>query len=253
MSVAFFDCFSGVAGDMILGALIDLGVESKYLKNELEKLDISGYTFDVKKVEKNHITASDVYITVNEDEQHSRSFKDIKKLIGESNLDDDVKDLSKKIFHRLAEAEGKVHNVSVDDVHFHEVGAVDSIIDIVGSVIGLKKLGVDQVFCSKLPLGSGFVNCAHGRIPIPAPATAELLRDVPVYQSDADHEMVTPTGAAFITTVSEGFGKMPPMKIKKAGYGAGKIQSNMPGLLRVYIGELEKEKSINGVKCHLFN
>jgi len=133
-----------------------------------------------------------------------------------------------------------VHNVDVDDVHFHEVGAVDSIIDIVGSVIGLKKLGVDQVFCSKLPLGSGFVNCSHGRIPIPAPATVELLRDTPAYQSDADHEMVTPTGAAVITTLAEGFGEMTSIKIEKIGYGAGKIQSSQPGVLRVFLGKKEK-------------
>ena len=162
-------------------------------------------------------------------------------MIDNSNLDDNVKDLSKKIFYNLAVAESKVHNVDFDDVHFHEVGAVDSIIDIVGSVIGLKKLEINQVFCSKLPLGSGFVNCSHGIIPIPSPATSELLRDIPVYQSNADHEMITPTGAAVITTIAEDFGKMPNMKISKIGYGAGKIKSNMPGLLRVYIGELEKE------------
>jgi len=202
MTVAYFDCFSGIAGDMILGAVIDLGVDIEFLKKEIEKLGISGYSIDVKKVEKNNITASDVYITVNEEEQHHRSFKDIKKLIEDSQLDDEVKDLSKKIFYNLAVAEGKVHNTSVDDVHFHEVGAVDSIIDIVGSVIGLKNLGVEQVFCSKLPLGSGSVKCSHGVIPIPAPATVELLRDVPVYQSNADHEMVTPTGAAVITTIA---------------------------------------------------
>lgn len=241
MTIAYFDCFSGISGDMILGAIIDLGVDSKFLKNELEKLCLTGYSLDIKKVEKNHITASDVYVTVRHEEQHSRSFKDIKKLIDDSDLDYDVKELSKKIFHRLAEAEGKVHNTSIDNVHFHEVGAVDSIIDIVGSVIGLKKLVIEQVFCSKLPLGSGFVNCSHGIIPIPSPATSELLRDIPVYQSNADHEMVTPTGAAVITTIAEDFGKMPSMKITKIGYGAGKIKSNMPGLLRVYIGELEKE------------
>jgi len=241
MTVAYFDCFSGIAGDMILGAVIDLGVDIDFLKKEIEKLGISGYSIDVKKVEKNNVTASDVYITVNEEEQHHRSFKDIKKLIDESSLDNEVTYLSEKIFYNLAVAEGKVHNTSVDDVHFHEVGAIDSIIDIVGSVIGLKKLGVDHVFCSKLPLGSGFVNCSHGKIPIPAPATVELLRDIPVYQSNADHEMVTPTGAAVITTLADGFGEMPLMKIKKIGYGAGKIQSKMPGLLRVYIGELEKK------------
>jgi len=240
MKVAYFDCFSGIAGDMILGALIDLGVDIDFLKKEIGKLGISGYSIDVKKVEKNNIAASDVYITVNEEEQQHRSFKDIKKLIDESSLDDDVKDLSKKIFYNLAVAEGKVHNTSVDDVHFHEVGAVDSIIDIVGSVIGLKSLGVDQVFCSKLPLGSGSIKCSHGVIPIPAPATVELLQGFPVYKSDANHEMVTPTGAAVVTTLAEKFGDMPSIKIEKTGYGAGKIKSSMPGLLRIYLGELEK-------------
>lgn len=240
MSVAFFDCFSGIAGDMILGALIDLGVDGDYLKKELEKLGISGYEINVRKVEKNHVTGTDVHITVKKEQQHHRSLSDINNLIDDSSLDDDVKELSKKIFHRLAEAESKIHNVKVDDVHFHEVGAVDSIIDIVGAVIGLKKLGVENVFCSHLPLGKGFVTCSHGMIPIPAPATVELLKDVPVYQTDVDHEMVTPTGAAVITTIADSFGEMPLMKIKKVGYGAGKIKSEQPGLLRVFLGELEK-------------
>ena len=237
MNVAYFDCFSGIAGDMILGALIDLGVDIDFLKKEIEKLGITGYNIDVKKTVKNDMTASDAHILVNFDEQHHRSFKDIKKLIDDSSLDKDVRNLSEKIFYNLAVAESKVHKVDVDEVHFHEVGAVDSIIDIVGSVIGLKKLGVQQVFCSSLPLGSGYTNCSHGKIPIPAPATLELLRDIPVYQSDANHEMVTPTGAAVITTIADGFGEMPLMKIKKVGYGAGKIKSKQPGLLRVFLGE----------------
>jgi len=241
MTVAYFDCFSGIAGDMILGAVIDLGVDIGFLKKEFGKLDISGYSIDVKKVEKNNFMASDVFITVNEDEQHHRSFKDIKKIIDESSLDDDIKELSKKIFYNLAVAEGKVHKKEVDDVHFHEVGAIDSIIDIVGSVIGLKRLGVEQIFCSKLPLGSGSVKCSHGVIPIPAPATVELLRSVPVYQSDAKHEMVTPTGAAVITTLAEGFGEMPPIEIEKIGYGVGKIKSSKPGVLRVFLGQKKKE------------
>ena len=245
MTTAYFDCFSGIAGDMVLGALIDLGLDVNYLKKELKKLDISGYKIDVKKIKKNNITASDVYIIVNEEKQHHRSFNDIKKLIDGSQLDNDVKDMSVKIFHNLAIAESKVHNVDVEDVHFHEVGAIDSIIDIVGAAIGLKKLGIEQVFCSNLPVGKGFVNCSHGVIPIPAPATVELLRDAPVYQSDADHEMVTPTGAAFITTVADGFGDMPLMKINKVGYGAGKIESKQPGVLRIYIGKLEKNRNYN--------
>lgn len=247
MSVAFFDCFSGIAGDMILGALIDLGLDSNYLKKELKKVGISGYEFDVKKVEKNHITGTDVYVIVKE-KQHHRSLTDIKNLIDNSKLDKEIKKLSKQIFLRLAKAESKIHNVDIDEVHFHEVGAIDSIIDIVGTAIGLKKLQIKEVFSSNLPLGKGFVKCSHGIIPIPAPATVQLLKDVPVYQTNANHEMVTPTGAAVITTISHSFGKMPPMKIKKIGYGAGKIESEYPGLLRVYTGNLEKNRKLQSHK-----
>ncbi len=237
MTIAYFDCFSGIAGDMILGALIDLGLDIKDLKKELEKLDLSGYEINVKKVEKNRITGTDVYITVKE-KQHHRSLSDINNIIDNSKLGKEVKELSKKIFFRLAKAESKIHNVKMDEVHFHEVGAVDSIIDIVGAAIGLEKLGIENVFCSHLPLGKGFVKCSHGKIPIPAPATVELLKNIPVYQTDINHEMVTPTGAAVITTIANSFGEMPLMKIKKVGYGAGKIKSENPSLLRVFLGEL---------------
>jgi len=240
MTIVYFDCFSGIAGDMILGALIDLGLEIKDLKKELEKLDLSGYEINVKKVEKNHITGTDVYIIVKE-KQHHRSLSDIENIIDKSKLDKEVKELSKKIFFRLAKAESKIHNVKIDEVHFHELGAVDSIIDIVGAAIGLKKLGIENVFSSHLPLGKGFVKCSHGTIPIPAPATVELLKNIPVFQTDINHEMVTPTGAAVITTIASSFGEMPLMKIKKVGYGAGKIESENPSLLRVFLGELEKK------------
>jgi uncharacterized protein (TIGR00299 family) protein len=240
-TIAYFDCFSGIAGDMILGALIDCGVDSKYLKEELEKLELSGYTIEVKKVKKNNITATDVYIDIDETQQH-RNLSDINNILDNSKLDEKIVTQSKAIFQRLAEAESKVHNIDIDEVHFHEVGAIDSILDIVGSVLGLHALKIGTVYSSALPLGSGFVTCAHGTIPIPAPATVELLQNIPVYQSDATHEMVTPTGAAFITTIAKDFGKIPPMKIKRIGYGAGKIQSNQPGLLRIYIGQIEKKK-----------
>lgn len=238
MAVAFFDCFSGIAGDMILGALIDLGVNSKYLKTELEKLNVSGYEFKVQEVEKNHISATDILINIHE-KQHPRNLTDINNIIDNSKLSSNVKKLSKNIFHRLAEAESKIHNVEINKVHFHEVGAIDSIIDIVGAAIALKKLEINHVFCSKIPLGAGFTKCSHGIIPIPAPATVELLKNVPVYQTDSDHEMVTPTGAAVITSIAEKYGEMPSMKIKKIGYGAGKIKSDKPGLLRIFLGELE--------------
>lgn len=240
MTIAYFDCFSGIAGDMILGALIDLGLDINYLKKELKKLDLSEYEIDVKNIEKNHISCKDVYITVKE-KQHHRSLSDINSIIQNSKLDKEVKELSKNIFLRLAEAESKIHNVDINKVHFHEVGAVDSIIDIVGALIGLKKLGIEKVFCSRLPLGKGFVKCSHGKIPIPAPATVELLKNVPVYQTDVNHEMITPTGAAVIIAVANNFGEMPLMKIKKIGYGAGKIESENPSLLRIFLGELEKK------------
>ena len=238
MTVAYFDCFSGICGDMILGALVDLGLDIKFLKKELEKLNLSGYEINVKKVERNHITGTDVYVIVKE-KQHHRNLQDINKIIDDSTLDAEIKQMSKKIFLKLAQAESRVHNTSIEKIHFHEVGAVDSIIDIVGAVIGIKKLDIDEIFCSHLPLGNGFVTCAHGVIPIPAPATVELLKNVPVYQTDRMQELVTPTGAAIITTFTDYFGEMPHMKINKVGYGAGKTKSDYPNLLRVFLGELE--------------
>ncbi len=236
MTILYFDCFSGIAGDMILGALIDLGVDSAVLKKELRKLPLTGYDILVKKVESNHIAATDVTVTVTED-QHHRSLSDIIDLLKRSTLDDTVKHLSQKIFQNLGAAEAKIHDVDVEEVHFHEVGAVDSIIDIVGSVIGITKLKIEVIYCSPLPLGHGFVSCEHGMLPLPAPATVELLKDIPVYSVDRNQETVTPTGAAVMKTLADSFGDIPLMKIKKIGYGCGKIPSSYPSLLRVYLGE----------------
>jgi uncharacterized protein (TIGR00299 family) protein len=240
MKVAYFDCFSGIAGDMILGALLDVGVPLNFLKDEIQKLRFSGYRVEMKKVEKKGITASDVTITCDEEQPH-RSFEDITHLIDDSALDTDIKDRSIEIFLNLAQAESKVHNIEVKKVHFHEVGSVDSIIDIVGSVIGLKKLKIHEIFCSPLPLGSGFVVCQHGTIPVPAPATVELLKGIPTYALDSGHEMVTPTGAAIITSLCSQYGDMPPMDIEHVGYGAGKIKSAYPGVLKVVVGK-KREK-----------
>ncbi len=237
MRVAYFDCFSGIAGDMILGALIDLGVKSSVLKQELQKIDVSGYCLTVRKTKYNHIAGTDVCITVKQPQQ-ARRFSDIKKCITTSVLDDWVKKTSVDIFFRLAQAESTVHGIRVEDVHFHEVGAVDALLDIVGSVVGLQKLGVEKVFCSPLPLGKGFISCAHGILPVPAPATAELVKQIPVYSDERRQELVTPTGAAIITTIASSFGSMPLMKIEKVGYGAGKIKSEYPNLLRVFLGDL---------------
>jgi len=249
MTIAYFDCFSGIAGDMILGALIDLGVDETFLKKELKKLPLTGYDIEVKKVECNHIAATDVMVVVTED-QHHRSLSDIIDVLKRSTLDDTVKTLCRNIFYNLGRAEAKIHNVDIEDVHFHEVGAVDSIVDIVGSVIVTTKLCIDTIYCSPLPLGHGFVSCEHGMLPLPAPATVELLKGIPVYSIDRNQETVTPTGAAVITTLSSKFGEMPLMKITRIGYGSGKIPSKYPSLLRVFLGELENksQKKCTGKK-----
>jgi hypothetical protein len=240
MTVAYFDCFSGIAGDMILGALLDLGVKDTVLKKELKKLPLSGYDLKIKKVQSNHITATDVTVIVTE-HQHHRSLSDINDLLDRSSLDPTVKKLCQTIFYNLGKAEARIHNVDIEEVHFHEVGAVDSIVDIVGSIIGVNLLDIDTIICSPLPLGHGFVSCEHGLLPLPAPATVELLKGIPVYSVERNQETVTPTGAAVIRTLATRFGEMPAMKITHIGYGSGKIHSTYPNLLRVFLGELEKK------------
>jgi len=222
MTVAYFDCFSGIAGDMIMGALLDLGLDEALLKKELKKLSLTGYDMRVKKVESNHITATDVTIIVTED-QHHRSLSDINDILNRSSLEPQIKKLSQNIFYNLGKAEARIHNVDIEEVHFHEVGAVDSIVDIVGSVIGVTLLGIDTIICSPLPLGHGFVSCEHGLLPLPAPATVELLKGIPVYTVERNQETVTPTGAAVITTLASRFGEI------------------HPSLLRVFLGELEEK------------
>ena len=241
MVVAYFDCFSGIAGDMILGALIDAGFKVSVLEKELKKLDLTGYKISVKKVSYNHIAGTDVNIEIKDVHTH-RSLSDIERLIKDSELDKKIKQKSISIFQRLGEAESKVHDIPIEKVHFHEVGAVDAIIDIVGSVTGLNSLSIEEVYCSPLPMGKGFVKCAHGVLPIPAPATVGLVKGKPVYSDERKQELVTPTGAAIITTIADGFGNMPLMKIDRIGYGSGKTISKYPNLLRVFLGELYQNK-----------
>lgn len=232
---------------MILGALIDLGIDVPFLKNELKKLPLTGYDISVKSVECNHIAATDVTVSITED-QHHRSLSDILDLLRCSTLSPEIKKLSQNIFYNLGKAEAKIHNVDIEKVHFHEVGAVDSIIDIVGSVIGITKLGIEKIYCSPLPLGHGFVSCEHGILPLPAPATVELLKGIPVYSVDRKQETVTPTGAAIMKTLANQFGEIPHMKITRIGYGSGKIQSEYPNVLRVFLGELEKKPRTKNTK-----
>jgi hypothetical protein len=238
--VAYFDIFSGISGNMILGALLDMGLDLEFLKDELAKLDLDGYQLKLEKRVKNGITGAylEVEVRDNCDKRHGRHLADIESLIEESELNREVKDLSKRIFRRLAEAEAKIHNRDIEEIHFHEVGAVDSIVDIVGAVIGIKSLGIEEIYASRVHTGTGFVNCAHGKIPVPAPATLELLRDIPIYSSGIQNELVTPTGAAIITTLAKKFAYLPLIKLEKIGYGAGSRDLEIPNLLRISIGEL---------------
>jgi uncharacterized protein (TIGR00299 family) protein len=247
MKIAYFDCFSGISGDMTLGVLIDLGVEPKSLQSELAKLKLDGYELSFAKVKKHGITGTKANVELHHhehsdhhDHHHGRHLSDILKLISDSELSDNVKIKSSRIFTKLGEAEAKVHDTDIEEVHFHEVGAVDAIVDIVGSVIGISVLGIEKIYSSPLPLGQGFVKSSHGIIPVPAPATVELLKGVPNKQSEIQCELVTPTGAAIISTLAEGFGAMPEMVINRVGYGAGtKDLTEQPNLLRVILGMAE--------------
>ncbi|MCK4224032.1 MAG: nickel pincer cofactor biosynthesis protein LarC, partial [candidate division Zixibacteria bacterium] len=236
MKIAYFDCFSGISGDMILGALIDAGLDLKELDLELRKLKISGFKLKAEKTEKLGISGTKFKVDVTE-HHVERHLKDMIEIVDQSELSDDVKNLSKKIFKELARAEAKIHNKNIEEIHFHEVGGLDSIVDVIGSLIGIEKLGIEGVHSSKVHVGTGFVECEHGTIPVPAPATLELLKEIPIYSKGIKAELVTPTGACILKTLSKSFGVMPEMKMKKIGYGAGSRDLEIPNLLRVYIGE----------------
>lgn len=236
MKIAYFHCFSGISGDMTLGAMLDAGLELGQLETDLAKLNLTGYHLKTEKVVKNGIGGTKVHVLVEEEPTH-RHLHYITDIITNSTLPDVVKSKSIEIFSRLAEAEAKVHQTTPDKIHFHEVGALDAIIDVVGAVIGFWRLGIEEVYASPLNTGSGFTHCAHGVIPVPAPAVLELLQGVPVYAKDADYELVTPTGAAIISTYCASFGNIPPMKVINTGYGAGERDLVLPNLLRLTIGE----------------
>ncbi|UCE65161.1 MAG: LarC family nickel insertion protein, partial [Candidatus Zixiibacteriota bacterium] len=232
MKLAFFDCFSGVAGDMIIGSLLDAGLSLDHLRLELEKLGLKGYSLSADKVVKNNISATKFDVQILE-EQPYRKPKDIVEIIGNSKLDDEIKLQSIAIFNRLARAEAKVHGEPIDKIHFHEVGAVDAIVDVCGAVIGLKMLGVKKVFSSPLSLGTGRIETDHGVMPIPAPATAELVKEAPVRMTTIETELTTPTGAAVLTTLAD-FNAPEILEPKQVGYGAGSRDlQELPNLLRV--------------------
>src|SRR3989344_9137578 len=221
MKIAYFDSFSGISGDMIIGALIDIGLDFNYLKKELNKLKLKNYRIEAKKIIKNGIDAIKFDVISNRNSHEERNLKEINKIIDNSKLDNKIKNIVKKIFLKIAQAEAKIHNKQIDKIHFHEIGAIDTIIDVAGAVIGFKKLGIEKIYCSKLNVGTGFVEFSHGKFPVPAPATAEILRGVLVYHNNIAAELVTPTGAAIITALAESFGEMPSMALERVGYGAG--------------------------------
>lgn len=239
MKIAYFDCFSGASGDMLLGALVDCGMDPGVLEKIISSLGLArACRVRIEKVLKNKISATQIFIELTSEDQPQRTLSDIREIITNSDLSADVKTQSLSVFQRLAEAEAKIHGCRPDNIHFHEVGAIDSIVDIVGVVAGLEALGVQEVFASPLPLGSGFAKTQHGQIPLPSPATVELLKGVPVYGSGTASEMVTPTGAALLREFVRRFGPIPAMEITKIGYGAGiRDLSDRPNVIRLLIGE----------------
>lgn len=242
MRTIYLDCFAGISGNMFLGALLDLGLPEEYLRRELAKLPVKGYELSIRRVQKQGVSAYYLDVLL-ERHHHHRHLPDIFQIIDGADLDNWVKETAKKIFLRLAQAEAKVHGTTVDHVHFHEVGAVDAIIDIVGAAIGLHYLQVDCLYTSDLRTGSGFVKCSHGRMPVPAPATAELLQGIPYQNGDIAKELVTPTGAAIVATLGQGHGAMPRGFTGKAiGYGAGTWDLDIPNVVRAVLGEIAGER-----------
>ena len=244
MKIAYFDCFSGVSGDMTLGALLACGADEAEFRARLGALDVPGCELSVQRVTRKGITATDVDVRlVEQDQGHGRHLSDIAEILAGSSLPPRVTQNALAVFTRLADAEAKIHGTSRDQIHFHEVGAVDAIVDIVGSCLLLDMLGVERVVTSSIPCGYGTIACQHGIMPVPAPATMELLQGFPVHSVDIRGELVTPTGAALLTTLSDPAmaGKMPAMRVLSNGFGAGKKQfkPDMPNLLRVILGETE--------------
>lgn len=236
MKLAYFDCFSGASGDMILAALLDSGLNLDTWKTELAKLPVKRYDLHVSKTLKKTISATQIHVEIPHEHTH-RPLSTILSMIESSHLSDFVKNVSTRIFTRLGEAEARIHQCSIDEIEFHEVGAIDAIIDIVGACIGIELLGIQEIWVSPLHLGKGFVDCAHGRLPVPPPAVVELLKGIPVYSSEVEGELVTPTGAAILSTLAKGFGPLPSMRINHIGYGAGYRDLPIPNVLRVFIGE----------------
>ena len=241
MKTLYFDCFAGASGDMILGAMVAAGVDPSFLRQQLSLLPVDGFSVEFETVNRSGLSATHAHVETAHEHKH-RHLADIKEIIERSGLSEPVKQRSVRIFERLAEAEARVHNEPVDRVHFHEVGALDAIVDVAGAAICFDALKIHRFVCSPLHVGSGMVQMAHGRFPVPPPAVAELLNGVPFYATDVKGELLTPTGAAIITTVCSEYGPIPQMTTEATGYGAGTREyEDFPNVLRVFIGETDSK------------
>jgi uncharacterized protein (TIGR00299 family) protein len=241
MKLAYFDCFSGISGDMTLGALVDAGCDVERLRADLRGLQVPGWELSAEKVWKNGMAATYVKVKTENQSKH-RSLGAIHEILQKSQLAPGVRERAAAIFTKLGEAEARVHDVPLEKVHFHEVGAVDAIVDIVGACIGFQALGIDKFACSALNVGGGTAKMAHGVLPVPAPATADLLQGKPTYSNGVQKELTTPTGAAIIATLCDSFGPQPPMSVSAIGYGAGTADlESQPNVVRILIGEATEE------------
>ncbi len=248
MTLAYFDCFSGAAGDMIVASLIDAGGDEKVIATELAKLKLPGLSVKTDPVQRQGIAATLFIVNCDETEPQHRSLSTILSIIDTAGLSADVAEKSKRIFTRLGEAEAKVHGIDIEKVHFHEVGAADAIADIVCACIALENLGIKTIACSPIPTGSGTVKCAHGLLPVPAPATAELLAGFPCYAGPIEAEATTPTAAAILTTLADEFGPICEMSVSAVGYGAGTREHGpLPNVLRVFLGESDSDGPVDTI------
>lgn len=242
MKILYYDCFAGISGDMNLGAMIDLGVDSEFLKSELEKLNITGFHLKVEPDMRRGISGTKATVVIeNQDNEKHRHLRHVEEIVNNSSLSEKVKTTSLDIFRRIAEAEAKVHNIEIQKVHFHEVGALDSIADIVGAAICLDYLKVDKVLSSPIQLGGGTVKCAHGIMPVPAPATTLIVENIPVKTGLVQHEATTPTGAAILAATVDEFTEQTNFPITKTAYGIGQRDiSEVPNILRIYLSQTEE-------------
>lgn len=239
MKIAYFDCFSGASGDMILGALIDAGLSLRQLKEELKKLEIPTISLKTKRVLRGGLFGTQVIVEGKGEKKTHRTLKELRRIIDQSGLKPSIKEKTKNILERIASVEARIHRKPKEEVHFHEIGGLDSLVDIVGAIWGVEQLQIQKVYVSPVNVGSGFVRCEHGILPVPAPATLALMEGKPVYSSGVERELLTPTGAALLTFLGSEFGSMPRMRVEKVGYGAGKDDLPHPNLLRLMIGTLE--------------